>query len=257
MSDALYISATGMYAQQQQIDVIANNLSNVNTPAFKKSRVVFEDLMYRNQPTANITSIDDSNKTGVGAAVSSTNKVFSQGDIKQTDRDLDLAIRGEGFFEVLLPDGSYGYTRTGTFRVNNDGILVSDDGHQINPHIQIPSDAEQVIFNADGTVMAKLPGEDSVMEIGSLELASFVNASGLNALGNNLYTPTAESGDVFYNRPGENGAGLIAQGYLESSNVKLVEELTNLMLAQRAYEINSKVIQAIDETMNITNNLRR
>jgi len=257
MSDALYISATGLRAQEEQIDVIANNLSNVNTPGFKKSRVSFEDLMYKNIGSSELGIPDATGKLGLGANVASVVKDFGVGDMKKTDRALDLGIRGDGFFEVSMPDGSLAYTRTGSFRINNEGVLVNNSGYPLSPMIQVPPDAEDLLIKADGTVAAKMPGEDSPVELGQLELAGFVNASGLNAIGDNLYKPTNESGDALYSTPGENGSGLVAQGFLEASNVKLVEELTNLMLAQRAYEINSKVIQAADELMSITNNLRR
>lgn len=256
MSDALYISATGLRAQEEQINVIANNLSNVNTPGFKKSRVSFEDLMYKSTGATDLSVSAGGNKVGVGANVTSINKVFSVGDMKKTDRALDLGIRGDGFFEVSMPDGSYAYTRTGAFQVNNDGVLVNSDGYQVSPMIQIPPDAQDILIKSDGTVSVKIAGEDNPVDLGQLEIADFVNASGLNPVGSNLYLPTNESGDALYSSPGQNGAGLIAQGFLEASNVELVQELTDLMVAQRAYEINSKVIKAADEMMGIVNNLR-
>lgn len=259
MSDSLYIAATGMHAQQLQIDVIANNLANVNTPGFKKSRVEFEDLMYR---AINKTQALDGSETGnelvgVGTAVNNASKVFTMGDIKKTERLLDLAIQGEGFFEVLLEDGGYAYTRSGSLHVDSDGNLVNSNGYLLNPVIQVPNDATELLFKSDGTVHALVEGDANPVEIGQLELANFVNSSGLKPLGNNVYESTQESGEAYYNKPGENGLGGIAQGFIESSNVKLAEELTNLIIAQRAFEINSKVIQASDELLSIVNNLRR
>ncbi|MGD8641251.1 MAG: flagellar basal-body rod protein FlgG [Gammaproteobacteria bacterium] len=259
MSESLYIAASGMHAQQLNIDVIANNLANVNTTAFKKSRVQFEDLMYREITKANGLVGDEQNShaVGVGTGVSNTSKEFSMGEIKQTQRPLDLAINGNGFYEVVLPDGSYGYTRSGSFHVDSDGYLASNDGYIVSPLVQIPADTEQVLINPDGTVKVQVSGEDELIETGRIELAKFVNPAGLNPMGDNLYIPTQQSGDALYSVPGRDGTGVVAQGFLESSNVTLVEELTNLILAQRAYEINSKVVQASDEMMSIVNNLRR
>lgn len=259
MIESLSIAATGMHAQQLQIDTIANNLANVNTSGFKKNRVDFEDLMYRQAARANgpVGEAGLTYPVGVGTAVAGAGKVFTVEDVKKTDRPLDVAIRGDGFFEVELPDGSYGYTRTGVFQINEDGVLITQDGYTLNPAIQVPSDAEEILFMPDGTVLARLPGEVEPTELGRIELARFVNPAGLTALGSNLYLPSHTSGEALHATPGENGIGALAQGYLEASNVQLVEELTNLVLAQRAYEINSKVIQASDELLGIVNNLRR
>ena len=259
MSESLYIAASGMHAQQLNIDVIANNLANVNTTAFKKSRVEFEDLMYREILKSNglVGDAQNSHAVGVGAGISNTSKVFSMGEVKKTERPLDLAVQGDGFYEVVLPDGSYGYTRSGSFHVNGDGYLVNNDGYVVSPLVQIPGDTEQVIISPDGTVRVQVSGEEELFESGRIELAKFVNPAGLNPKGDNLYLPTEQSGDALYSVPGEDGAGVVAQGFLEASNVTLVEELTSLILAQRAYEINSKVVQASDEMMSIVNNLRR
>jgi flagellar basal-body rod protein FlgG len=260
MLDSLFVAASGMHAQQTQIDTIANNLANVNTSGFKKNRVNFEDLMYRNisgNSNRLLGYVDPGMKIGAGAAISTSEKIFTQGDSKKTDRSLDVAIQGSGFFEVALPDGSYAYTRTGSFRVNNEGLIVNSDAYVLNPLIQVPNDSESVTISSDGIVTVKLPNETQEMEVGRIDLANFINVSGLNPVGNNLYLPTKESGDVLYGTPGQNGIGTLAQGYLESSNVSLVEELTNLMMAQRAYEINSKVAQASDELLGLVNNMRR
>jgi len=259
MSESLYIAASGMSAQQSNIDVIANNLANVNTTSFKKSKVEFEDLLYREVMKSNglVGDTQNSQSIGLGAGISNTSKIFSVGEMKKTDRPLDIAIQGDGFYEVILPDGSYGYTRAGTFHVNNDGYLVNNDGYTVSPLVQVPSDTQQVLVSPDGTVKVQVAGSQDLLETGRIELAKFVNPSGLNPAGDNLYIPTEQSGDALYSVPGEDGAGVVAQGFLEASNVSLVEELTNMILAQRAYEINSKVVQASDEMMSIVNNLRR
>lgn len=259
MIESLHIGSSGMHAQQTQVDVIANNLANVNTTGFKKSRVEFEDLMYKAAAATNFNLDQNAvrNPTGVGTAIASTSKIFSMGEMKKTEGVLDLAIQGKGFFEVTLPDGGYGYTRAGALHLDENGFLVNVDGHSLNPDVQIPEEAENILFRSDGQVLVKLNGEDELASVGRIELAQFVNASGLRPLGDNLYLPTNDSGDVYYSNPGEQGSGQISQGYLEVSNVKMVEELTNLILAQRAYELNSKVVQASDEMLSMINNLRR
>lgn len=254
--ESLYIAASGMHAQQTNLDVVANNLANVNTPGFKKSRVDFEDLVYRAVQSSQNPE-QRAHALGLGAAISTTAKVFTPGDLKKTDRSLDLGIQGYGFFEVTLPDNTHGYTRSGSFQVDRDGYLVTSDGHQLNPSIQIPSDAQEVLFGKDGAVFAKVPSESAPIEIGQLELANFANASGLNPIGSNLYLANDASGTPQYSKPGEDGTGGISQGFLEASNVQLVEELTNMIMAQRSFEMNSKVVQASDEMLGIINNLRR
>ncbi|ODB85646.1 flagellar basal-body rod protein FlgG [Candidatus Thiodiazotropha endoloripes] len=260
MIESLSIGASGMHAQQTHIDVIANNLANVNTMGFKKSRVDFEDLMYKEMVrTANngIPGKNSNKPLGVGVGISSTGKIFTTGEVKKTDRTLDMAIQGEGFFEVLLPDNSYAYTRNGVMRIDQDGYLSTSDGYRLSGMVQIPNDAEDLLFQADGKVYAQVSNSDDLLEIGALDLIRFVNASGLTPVGDNLYQPSDNSGDGYYGIPGEDGFGLIQQGFLETSNVDLVEEMTQLVLAQRAYEINSKVVQASDELLGIVNNLRR
>ncbi len=259
MSESLYIAATGMHAQQIQLDVIANNLANTNTTAFKKSRVDFGDLMYHSASASSgspLTS-DLNNPIGVGTSPAQVGKIYTTGEAKKTERSLDLAILGEGFFEVLMPDGSYGYTRSGALQQNSDGVLTTLDGYPLSTQVQLPDDTQEIVINSDGTVMVKLAGEDSLSEIGDIELARFLNPRGLNPMGDNIYVPSEKSGRAIYGVPGEDGNGALAQGYLESSNVQLIEELTNMILAQRTYEINSKVVQASDEVMGIVNNLRR
>lgn len=257
MLESLHISATGMHSQQTYVDVISNNLANINTMGFKKSRVDFADLMYRQVSGANIGLVVEQPPVGVGSTVAGVAKVFSSGAVTRTERELDIAIDGSGFFEVVMPGGSYGYTRTGALQLNSDGMLTTIDGLLVSPLVQVPTDAEALLVQADGTVMAKVTDRDKPVKIGSFELAQFVNPSGLKAMGNNLYMPTHKSGDVYYSTPAKDGAGSLRQGYMEASNVELIEELTGLILAQRAYEINSKVVQASDDMLGIINNLRR
>lgn len=259
MIDALYIGATGMHAQQMNIDVISNNLANVNTAGFKRNRVDFEDLLYRAVGTSNTAGGQPvvANRVGMGTTVSATGKVHTAGDLKQTNEALDLAIRGQGFFEVALPDGTSGYTRNGAFKINEEGMLVTQDGHKLSAQVQLPPDSSEVKVEPDGRILVTLAGESQPVEVGQIELAGFVNPSGLNPVGDNLYLTTVESGDALRSRPGENGSGSIAQGFLEASNVRLIDEMINLIVAQRAYEINAKVVQASDELLSISNNLFR
>jgi flagellar basal-body rod protein FlgG len=259
MLDSLYIGASGMHAQQTNVDVISNNLANVNTAGFKKNRVSFEDLLYRETTRQNgLTGSPDSvHRLGVGTGISGTGKVFTMGELKKSDSPLDLAIRGQGFIEVTMPDGSSGYTRSGTMEVNRDGYLTTPDGNLLKPSIHVPPDATELVFEASGRVLAKIPTEKTPVEIGQIDLVNFTNPGGLTPIGGNLYLASEKSGEPIIGKPGENGFGLIAQGFLESSNVKLVEEMINLIIAQRAYEVNSKVIQASDEMLAMSNNLRR
>lgn len=259
MNDALYISATGMQAQQLNVDTIANNLANVNTSGFKKNRVSFQDVFYRSAGPASVDA--DPNAVpvtlGLGTLVSSNAKSFQPGDLKQTDGPLDLAIRGNGFLEVEMPDGSSTYTRFGGLRVTSDGLLGTAAGYPLKQQIRVPAEATEIVFDNAGKVSAKLPNESNLVEIGQIELVAFANPQALDPLGDNLYGAAPAAGAAVSDKPGENGMGTIAQGYLESSNVKLAEEMVNLVLAQRAYELNAKVIQAADEMLAISNNLRR
>ncbi len=260
MIESLSIGASGMQAQQTQIDVIANNLANVNTMGFKKSRIDFEDLMYREMAQTHASPLvraAQERPVGVGVGIASTGKIFTTGEVKQTERSLDLAIQGEGFFEVALPDSRYAYTRNGALRIDRDGYLATADGYRLSGLIQIPTDAEEVVVQNDGTVLAQVADQDELVELGSMDLVRFVNAGGLTPIGNNLYQTSENSGDGFYGIPGEEGFGRVEQGFLEASNVNLVEEMTQLVLAQRAYEINAKVVQASDELLGLVNNLRR
>ena len=259
MLDSLYIAATGMNAQQAGIDAISNNLANVNTPAFKKSRVGFQDLMYREMVRANglAGSVDNSVRSGVGVGISGASKLFAAGELKKSEEPLDFAIRGRGFFEVVLPDGTHAYTRAGALQLDKDGTLTTAEGHALEPALQIPPDATSVTVETGGRVLATLPGESEPVEIGVIQLADFVNPSGLQPQGDNLYLATEKSGDALIGKPGEGRFGSVAQGFLEASNVKLIEEFINLILAQRAYEVSAKAVQAADEMLGIANNLRR
>ena len=259
MFESYHIESTGHHAQEVQVDTVANNLANWNTTGFKKSRVDFEDLMYRQLSAAAglMGKPDIRNPAGIGSAVASIGKVFSQGELKTTNRDLDVAIQGGGFFELLMPDGRYAYTRTGVFQIDRDGLLVNNDGYQLTPTVQLPPDTEQVIIGAGGEVLVRVPDEAEPVELGRITLANFVNPGGLTPAGDNLYVPSRESGDVFYGDPGEADFGRLGQGLLEGSNVNMSEELTSLVLAQRGYEVNARVLQAADEMMSIINSLRR
>ena len=258
MLDSLYISATGMQAQQLSVDTISNNLANVNTAAYKRSRVGFEDLLYRELArTGPLLGGEAAGRYGSGVAVSGTVKAFADGDLRKTDAPLDVAIRGTGFFEVLLPDGSRAFTRSGALQVNREGTLVTAEGHVIMPALQVPADATAIAIDSTGSINATVPGETRPVEVGRLELARFVNPAGLSAVGGNLYLATEKSGDAIAGKPGEEGFGTLAQGFLESSNVKLVDELVALVLAQRAFEVNARAVQASDELLSQINNLRR
>lgn len=259
MIDSLYIGATGLNAQQLNVDTIANNLANVNTTGFKRSRVNFEDVMYREVQRANGLPGSERNAhlVGSGVGVAGTHKLFTAGELKKTDNAFDIAIRGEGFLEAVLADGRQVYTRTGRLTVNKDGFLATSEGHALKPSISVPSNAKAIAIGSDGMVLATFANGRKPEEIGQIELANFRNVSGLTPLGENLYRSTEASGEATFGKPGEDGRGLVAQGYLETSNVKLVEEMVGLMVAQRAYEVSAKVIQVSDELMSLSNNLRR
>jgi flagellar basal-body rod protein FlgG len=258
MLDSLFISATGMHAQQLNVDAISNNLANVNTPAYKKGRVSFEDMLYREMSRSGpLLGAEPSARYGSGVAVAGTVKSFEDGDLKKTDAPLDLAIRGAGFFEVLLTDGSRAFTRSGALQVNRDGQLATADGHLVMPAMQVPAEATAIAVDTAGNVRATVPGEARPVDIGRLELARFVNPGGLSALGSNLFVATEKSGEALAGKPGEEGFGTLTQGFLESSNVKLVDELIGLVLAQRAFEVNARAVQASDELLTLVNNLRR
>ncbi len=260
MNDSLYIAATGMQMQQMNVDTIANNLANINTPGFKKGRINFQDLVYRE--LGRTASTEDAQSSlsiahGSGVGISSLSKLFTNGDLKKTDAPLDIAIQGDGFFEVVMPDGSHAYTRGGSLSVNKDGFLATADGKALKPNVHIGSDVKSMVVNADGKVMVRSSNQSEATEVGRIELANFSDATGLVALGENLYKASEKSGDAIYGNPGADGLGVLVQGSVESSNVKMIDEMVNLMVAQRAYEMSVKVIQASDEMLGMSNNLRR
>ena len=254
MIRSLWISKTGLDAQQTQMDVIANNLANVSTNGFKRTRAVFEDLLYQKvrQPGAQSsqqTQLPSGLQIGTGVRPVATEKIFTQGNLQQTGNSKDVAIQGAGFFQVLLPDGSTAYTRDGSFQIDSQGQLVTSSGVTIQPAITIPSDAESITVGRDGTVSVTQPGSPQPTQVGSLLLATFINPAGLESKGENLYGETAASGAPNNNAPGSNGAGLLSQCYVETSNVNVVEELVNMIQTQRAYEINSKAITTSDQML--------
>lgn len=261
MIDSLYISATGLQANQLRIDAISNNLANVATPAFKKARVTFDDVLYRAVAPTIATSVDssgeDADSLGGGTVVSKINRFFTQGALQATQRPLDLAIQGNGFFEVERADGSLAYTRAGAFAVNDVGDLVTSEGAHLRPGIRIPPDAVEVLVSDTGDVAVRLPDATSPVLVGHLELAQFINPDGLKPIGAGLYQATAASGDPFVDVPGQQGLGTLKQGFLEASNVDFSEELVELLLAQRAFQLNAKMVQASDEMLAEINSLRR
>ncbi|MAT57510.1 MAG: flagellar basal-body rod protein FlgG [Ignavibacteriae bacterium] len=261
---ALRTAASGMYAQQLNIQVIANNIANINTTSFKKSRAEFSDQIYQevstNTENVNIPGIIENVATklqiGNGVQPTSTQKLFQQGDLQQTGHQLDVAISGEGFFQIRKPDGTFAYTRDGSFKISGDGSLATAGGYLIEPGISINDDVLQVQISDDGTVRVTDVTGDAV-EIGTIELAKFINPAGLKALGDNLYAETEASGAPLLGRPNQEGFGILKQGFLESSNVDIVEEMISMITAQRAYEINSKTVKTVEEMMTMVNNLRR
>lgn len=251
---ALLVAKTGLDAQQTRIAVISNNLANVNTTGFKKSRAVFEDLIYQNirqvgaQSTQN-TQLPSGLQLGTGVRTVATEKIHTQGNIQQTENSLDVAINGRGFLQVQAPNGDIQYTRDGSFKVDSNGQLVTSEGFQIIPNINIPTDAISITIGRDGTVSALQPGNATPTQLGQLQLADFVNPTGLEPIGENLYRESAASGAPVLGTPGDQEYGALLQGSLESSNVNVVEELVNMIETQRAYEMNSKVISTTDEML--------
>lgn len=251
MIRSLWVARTGLDAQQTQLDVIANNLANVSTNGFKRGRAVFEDLLYQTmrQPgaqTSQQTQVPTGLQLGTGARVVSTARIFTQGNLQKTDGALDIAVNGNGFFQIQLPDGTTAYTRDGSFQRDNQGQIVTTDGYPLLPNITIPADALSVSVSQDGIVTVTQPGTAAVTEIGAIQLATFVNPSGLLSVGQNLFLETAASGAPTPNAPGANGAGGLNQGYVETSNVNVAEELVTMIQTQRAYELNSKVVSTSD-----------
>ncbi|MBT3274067.1 MAG: flagellar basal-body rod protein FlgG [Spirochaetales bacterium] len=264
MMRALWTAASGMTGQQFNIDTISHNLSNVNTTGFKKNRADFEDLLYQNRriagtPATELTVVPTGIQVGHGVRVSSTQKMFTQGALQQTGVVSDMAIQGEGFFRTLLIDGTYGYTRDGSFKIDSDGQLVTSNGYRVMPEVVLPEDfvRESVSVSQDGRITVKVAGSDDPVDVGQMELFRFTNPAGLQAIGENAFKITNASGDAITGRPGFDGMGKIAHKFLEMSNVSVVNEMVNMIVAQRAYELNSKAIQTSDTMLGIANNLKR
>jgi flagellar basal-body rod protein FlgG len=254
MIRSLSIAKTGMEAQQTKLDTISNNLANVSTNGFKRASVVFEDLIYQNLRQAGASSSEQTTlptglQVGLGVRPVATSRTFTQGNLQQSNNPFDLAIRGNGFFQVEMPDGTVGYTRDGAFQVDSQGQLVTSNGYPLSPGITIPAGAMGVTVGGDGTVSAVLPGSAVATTVGQVQIASFINPAGLEPRGMNLYTETAASGTPNVGTPGLNGLGALQQGYVETSNVNVVEELISMIQTQRAYELNSKAIQTSDQML--------
>ncbi len=262
MMRALWTSASGMLTQQLNMDVISNNLANVNTTGFKKSRAEFQDLLYEHiRHAGTIDSLGQQLPLGIevghGARPSATQKIFSMGDIQNTGNPLDMLIKGDGFFQISMPDGTLQYSRDGSFKTDNTGHLVTSDGHPLEPSIYMPAEATGVVIRSNGQIEVTLPQGQGNQIIGQLQMARFLNPAGLESVGQNMFRGTDASGDVIIGTPGLDGFGEIGQGFLENSNVKVVEEMVNLIVTQRAYEVNTKAIQASDDMLDQANNLRR
>ena len=262
MIRALWTAASGMQAQQLNIDVVANNLANVNTAGFKKSRADFQDLMYQTlkttgAPSTNSTQIPSGIQIGLGTRTAAVTKMFTPGNINQTGNELDIAIEGDGFFQIQMPDGTTAYSRAGAFKKDSQGRVVTSDGYPLLPEVVIPNNAVKVTIGNDGTMSVLQAGQTTPTNIGTIQLASFSNPAGLNSVGHNLYLPTDASGNATTGTAGQNGLGTLSQGFLEMSNVSVMEEMVNMIVGQRAYEINSKAVQAADEMLQQANNLKR
>jgi len=262
MMQSLYTSSTGMLAMQTQIDTTANNIANVNTMGYKKSRAEFADLMYKVMTYAG-TSTSDTTKSptgievGLGVRPTAINKIFSEGSLKQTDNPLDLAVTGKGFIKMQLPNGTEVYSRNGSLKIDQNGTLVNSDGYTVIPEVVVPTDATNVTIGTDGIVSVTVAGQAQATQVGQISLTNFINPAGLHAMGDNLFVETDSSGQPVEGTAGENGLGSIRQGFVELSNVQLVVELTDLITGQRAYDANSKVITTSDEMLATTNGIKR
>ncbi|HUX20019.1 MAG TPA: flagellar basal-body rod protein FlgG [Spirochaetia bacterium] len=264
MIRSLWSAASGMIGQQFNIDTISNNLANVNTTGFKQNRADFQDLIYQTSriagtPATELTLYPTGIQVGHGVRVSATQKEFTQGALQQTGNVSDLAIEGDGFFRILLQDGTYGYTRDGSFKIDSNGQLVTADGYRVLPELILPQNfvRDSVTISQDGRVTAKVAGNDTPIEVGQIELYRFVNPAGLQAIGQNLFKVTGGSGSAIGGRPGFDGMGQVEQKFLETSNVSAVKEMVNMIVAERAYEMNSKAIQTSDTMLGIANSLKR
>jgi len=262
MIRALFTAATGMQAQQLNLDTVANNLANVNTTGFKRNRVDFQDLLYQTLRPAgtrvtNGVEVPTGIQVGHGTRAVATQKIWSQGNFQQTDNPLDLVIEGDGFFQVNRSDGTIAYTRAGAFKRDGQGQIVNSDGYLLQPAIRLPDDTTSISIGTDGTLSVVTAATTTPQQLGQIELARFVNPAGLNAIGKNLFLPTAASGQPQTGTPGDKGLGAINQGFIESSNVSVVEEMVNMIAAQRAFEVNSKAIKSADEMLAIANQMSR
>ena len=262
MMRAMWSAASGMAVQQANMDVISNNLANVNTTGYKKARAEFQDLLYQTINMAGTSSSGSTNlssgiQIGSGAGLRAISRQMTTGNFRPTQGRFDMAIEGDGFFRVTLPDGTQGYTREGAFGTDQNGNLVTSSGYSLDPQITIPQDAMSVTIAADGTVSVTQPGQTQPQQVGQITLSRFINPGGLNFLGKNIMKPTLASGDAVDGTPGQDGLGTLAQGYLESSNVDVAEEMVNMIIGQRAYEANSKTITTVDNMLSIVANLKR
>lgn len=262
MMRSLWTAASGMVAQQGNIDVISNNLANANTTGYKKSRTDFQDLMYQSmRKTGSATGPDTQLPTGIqlghGVRQVATQKIYTEGSFQSTGNSLDMAIEGDGFYQITMPDGTLSYTRDGAFKQDSQGRIVTSEGYPLEPAITIPQGATDFSVSADGRVTATIPGQTTPQDLGQIQLARFVNPAGLDSMGRNLLKETASSGSPVTTNPGTDGAGTIQQKYLEMSNVQVVEEMVNMIVAQRAYEINSKAITTSDQMLEQAANLKR
>lgn len=259
---SLSIAATGMLAQQLNVEVISNNIANMNTTGYKKRRAEFQDLLYQNNVPVGSTSSDIGTimpsgvQIGLGVRTAAVYRISEQGNMSPTDNPLDLAVSGDGYFQIELPSGETAYSRAGSFQLSAEGEMVTSDGYRLTPSIVIPEDATDIAINSSGEVLVLLDGQVDPQNVGQIQLARFANEAGLEAVGNNFFKETPASGTATESTPGSAGYGTILQGFLETSNVNVVQEITNLINAQRAYEMNSKVIQAADEMMSQLNQLR-
>ena len=262
MVRSLFTAATGMIAQQTQVDVTSHNIANVNTMGYKKNRAEFADLMYQvmsyaGTPTSTTTTHPTGIEAGLGVRPQAITKIHSQGYFKETGNNLDMVIAGNGFFQVQMPDGTTAYTRNGAWKLDSDGNIVNDDGLQLVPNITIPADATQIAIGIDGTVSVLQPGAQEMQQVGQIEIVNFINPAGLHSSGDNLFLETGASGAPIIGIAGQDGLGQIKQGFVEMSNVQLVEEMTELITGQRAYEANSKAITTSDSMLQTTNELKR
>lgn len=262
MIRSLFTSATGLRAQQLNLDVIANNLANVSTNGFKRSRADFQDLVYQTlrepgSKTGDNSMLPTGAQVGLGVSAGTTSTVFTQGTLMNTGGDYDVAIKGDGYFRVLMPDGTTAYTRSGSFNIDGTGKLVTSEGYPVQPEIVIPANKASISIGGDVQVSVTLPGQQNAQAVGTIQVTTFLNSSGLRAIGGNLFKPTEASGQPQDANPGTQGSGTLLHKAVEASNVDVVEEMVRMIILQRAYDTNSKVIQAADDMMNTTNNIKR